>query len=120
VRDAAALDGTDIGIDGARDSRRASSLRTREDHHLALQRHQRAHGPADRVADVTRSRSSNCAATPPHHRGLEPMFCPPVLQASGCGDSERKGAAVRGRIRTDPMSQEPDKDVLCDVLRRSR
>ena len=72
------LDRADVDLDGARDLGERQAFVLDEDHHLALERRQRTHGPADDVADLTAIEVDGLRDNRVVVERLEPMFCPPA------------------------------------------
>src|SRR6185503_19385422 len=85
-------DRADVRIDGPRSLGKRQAFVLDEDHHLALKRGQRTHGPADDVAhlaaiEVDRLRNHRLII-----ERLEPMLGAPVLEREVPGDPEEEGA----------------------------
>jgi hypothetical protein len=88
------LDRADVRIDRSRDLGERQAFVLGEDHHLALERPQRAHSPADNVADFAAIEIDGLRDDRLVVERLEAMFLPPVLEREVPAIPSRKARNV--------------------------
>jgi len=113
------FDGADVRVNGSRDLGQRQAFVLGEDHHLSLQRAERAHGLTHHLADIAAVEIDDLSGHRLFVQRLVAMFGSPLLEREVPGNPKEEGAQrPASRIEPIRMSQQADEHVLRDVLGR--